>query len=150
EAVTLTAFVGACELQLPVRPPRSRDEALRPFRPANAFAARGEMVLQTALTHDGKPPTKMLEWDVGAEGLKIRSTPFDAVGTIRAAEVLSIQDSDPTSASLEYRREVEDAPRNIKIGSSLRLQVTKETFLLAGTIVASESAKEIFRREWNE
>jgi uncharacterized protein len=151
EAVTLTVYTGQSELELPVRPPRPEDANLAPFGEQAYFAARGEFRSPSVPVTSSTPPSKRFEWDVSRRTLTIHSCPPDAVETAEAIETTEIQDDDPTSARLEYRRNArfKRDDWDVTIEALIRLRLTREDFMLEGEIRAVEAGKEVFVRKWD-
>ncbi|ATU95323.1 CocE/NonD family hydrolase [Phyllobacterium zundukense] len=156
EPVTLTVYAGRSELELPVRPPRAEDGNLKPFGPAFVPApTSGRTVLQEA-----PAPTRVSEWDAATSKLTIRTAwdggqyRIEAIGTevgSITSEVVEILDQDPTSANVQtqYIETLKRGDWNVRVESSLRMSLTKDSFLLVGQLRALDHDAEIFTRTWN-
>jgi hypothetical protein len=156
EAVILTIYTGESTLELPVRPPRPQDEQLHPFGAAFVPKDSGSTPIETE--RRWRDDTTQ-EWDISKQQLTVRASgagaiKLNATGTeLRSSvsDVSVIRDDDPQSAKLEskwsagYRRPDWD----VNLKSELRISLTKDNFLLFGSIRAYEGEEEVFSRSWD-
>ncbi|MGX7877116.1 CocE/NonD family hydrolase [Mesorhizobium sp. ORM6] len=165
EPVTLTVYTGRSELELPVRPPRAEDADLNSFGPAFVpQPTSGRTSLEEA-----PAPTRIHEWDVGANKLTTRTVMdvrrmtlatkaakryrIDATGTeisVASSEVTEILDHDPTSAKIEtqYVETMKRDDWDVRVENRMHFSMTKENFLLVGQIKAFDDDKEVFNKTW--
>jgi putative CocE/NonD family hydrolase len=152
EAVTLTVVAGASYLELPVRRPRDTDVQLPPFAEA-----------------EGSEPLPLVRLADGAQHVR-RS--FDSVSgrtelaTERAhgyrlpdgleyygdvANAFSIVGDDPLSARAhtEYEIAVGRAAWRTRIHARTELTCDAATFVVRGSLVASEDDETVFTRDWS-
>jgi putative CocE/NonD family hydrolase len=156
ETATLTLDLGATELVLPVRPPRTEDAALRAFDPAEAAeevpvihhpVAQGHprRVVRDLLS--GKITVDFPRWTYDHEmpdiGIRQRST-----GHAR----YDITEGDPLSAeaTTAYRVEQIRADGVFVHESSGRLTCDTTHFHIGAEVVILENGQEIHRRSWQE
>jgi putative CocE/NonD family hydrolase len=155
EPVTLTLYAGKSELELPVRPPRSADAALRPFGAAFVPDSSGSTVIEGSVEEP-----KVFEWNVATKALteinkRARQRKrLNATGTellYSGRQVLAIRDDDPTSATLdsEYTTGFKRDDWDVRMDTALRMRLTKSEFLLVGEIKAYERYKEVFSKVWD-
>jgi putative CocE/NonD family hydrolase len=154
EAAQLTVYTEGSEIELPVRPACSTDAELKPFGPRFVPETSGRTTII-----DGRPESKIYEWDVASEKLTIRSSGdsgrsrLNATGTEMSAawnEVTEILEHDPTSAKIEFRMK-EAFSRDdwdVRVEATLRLSLTKDDFHVAGDIQAFDHDKEVFAKNW--
>jgi hypothetical protein len=127
ETATVTIFGGT--LELPVRPFRAADDALRPLPgPETAAPERPTMI------RGGVERIDRLGLEVATEG---RSR-------------YHVDDDDPLSAAAEMRR-ADTVARDgwqIRIETRIKLSCTRDQFVLEAELRASEDATEVCQREW--
>jgi hypothetical protein len=153
ESVTLTVLGG--ELALPVRPPRTEDEALPdfgepeqapPLEVEHVAAAPGGRSIRRDLATGLVEQT--FDWDVGGT---VRLVPIDLVSDDASHVVYSITEGDPLSASVRFR-----ARTGMGRGEwSTRAEVTStmtadaEAFNVTSALDAYEGATRVFARTWS-
>jgi uncharacterized protein len=127
ETATVTIFGGT--LELPVRPFRAADDALRPLPgPETAAPERPTMI------RGGVERIDRIGLEVATEG---RSR-------------YHVDDDDPLSAVAEMRR-ADTVARDgwqIRIETRIKLSCTRDQFVLEAELRASEDATEVCQREW--
>jgi hypothetical protein len=158
EAATVTVLAGRSVLDLPVRPPRAEDAALRPFAPpergpGGARAGRRRPALVRLLTRD--PRTSETECTVETDG-----DGGTADGRIEAIDLdvgfgmqkcLRIAEHDPTSAraAMHLRTTLRRGAWSVRIETSTELTATAGAFRLVGSLRALEGERAVFRRDWD-
>lgn len=160
EPVTLSVFPGASSLELPVRPPRSEDEALTPFAESECAPSPGQTKLhpvecQRTIQRDLE--TRETLYTIFGDGGDFTGT---ALARIHAIDLdightvlkrFWINEDDPLSARAEnvqntvLRRE----DWLIKIETRTQLSATNEAFHLQAELEAFEGDACIFSRTWD-
>jgi uncharacterized protein len=153
EPVTLTVTAGASSLDLPVRPPRSEDEALRPFGPAESAPK-----LKTSLARPGGRKIEIqkdvLTGRVTVERFQddglIRVEDFDWEYGASAHRTYSILPDDPLSAEarIRWQKEFGRGDFRIRIEACTHMRTERDQFLLDGWLDAYEGGAQVFSREW--
>ena len=154
EPVTLTLTTGKSVLNLPVRPPSSKDRTVR-FKPpesAPAFA-------RTALTPGGRNRT--ITTDLGKRETVVEVTDtsgrnrydaIDLVAEARSKERYSVIEDEPLSAIAEvsWTWEFERGDWRLRTESWTRVTCTKRDFLVRAKLEAYEGGTKVFGREFEE
>jgi uncharacterized protein len=154
EAVTLTVHTRDSVIELPVRSPREDDSHLKALGTGFAPESSGATVVIPQ-----RDRTKTFSWDVAARTLTIDTHyPYErhrlnANGTELSEsrrEVSVIRDDDPTTAALEYRQTkgLYRPGWDIRVDTTLRMALMKDTFLLDGEVCVFEDGKEFWSRRW--
>ncbi len=160
--VTLSVQCSASRLELPVRAPHQLDEALAPFKPAEAAPASSQ---QSALTP--QEFTRSYERDLTTHDTVYRL--FSAGGDLETGAVMhidainmdlghtverrfSIGESDPLSARAEIteRLMMRRGEWVIRIRVKTELTADASRFRLRAKLSAREGDEEVFVREWDE
>jgi len=161
EPVELTVFAGAGWLELPVRPPRAEDAALRDLGPPEAAPGpalaqvrastfqrdaetdpqTGEIVTTTRLDLD----------DLGRPGM----WRFEAIDLELGHGFLErsrIRPSDPLSVDLEIASAscVARGTWSVSIATRTRVTATREHFRVETELRAREGDRQVFARQWDE
>ena len=161
EPVELTVFAGAGWLELPVRPPRAEDAALRDLglpeaapgpavaqvragtfqRDAQTDPETGEVVTTTRLDLD----------DLGRPGIW-RFEAIDLELGHGFVERSRIHPSDPLSVELEITSAscVARGTWSVSIDTRTRVTATREAFRVEAELRAREGDREVFARRWDE
>ena len=161
EPVELTVFAGSGWLELPVRPPREEDAALRPFGPPEAAPGpamtalrpgrferevaadpkSGELVtsLRVDLDDEGRPGT----WRFDEIDLEL------GYGFL---EELRLRPGDPLSTSLqiEARSVMARGDWSVAIDARTRVTGTLHELRVEAELEAREGDALVFSRRWNE
>jgi uncharacterized protein len=161
EPVTLSVFAGSGWLELPVRPPRAEDAALRAFEPPEAAPrpavvdlepgwarrrverdpASREVAITTELDLDeqGGPPLSRVE-------------AIDLVTGYGITRRVRIREDDPLAASIEldHASVLQRDPWRVRIETHHRITATRERFRVEASLRALEGDKEVFSRIWDE
>jgi uncharacterized protein len=154
EPVTLTITAGASTLELPVRPPRSEDDGLRPFEPAeNAQALRRSLVRPGATRVEVRKDlcTGRVEAERYQDDGLICIEDFDWRYASSARRLYSIDPGDPLSAEahVHWRKEYVRDGFHVHIDARTQMRVTKVEFLIEGQLDAFEKDERVFSRHWN-
>ncbi len=157
----LTLFTGASRLELPVRPPRPEDDALRPFPEPEAAPAAEYTVVRAF------PPERRVEHDP-ASGETVVTARFgeDGSGTLARARLdaidleggdaltlrYRIRDDDPLSAhaSIAQKTELQRGEWRLRIETLVELESSETAFRLRARLEAFEGEKRAFARSWDE
>lgn len=156
EAATLTIRAGESHLTLPVRPPRSGDDALRPFDPPESAAKTPHVygdvpgAARRTVTHDllsGRMTVDFPRWTGVTE--------MPDIGHIHRSECLSryeITDGDPLSAACltRFHIAIERAGTTCEHFSEGRLTCDATHFRVQMDLTIRENGAVIFTRRWNE
>lgn len=153
---TLTLRTGESSLDLPVRPPRPEDAALRPFDPPESAPQTPHVWKQAETDHPRRVTRDLLtgrmvvdfpRWTYACEMTDIGVTATSA-GFARYV----ITDGDPLSAVLETAYDVSLVRPDATCGhrSSGRLSCDATHFTLETSLSVTENGVEIFRRDWTE
>jgi putative CocE/NonD family hydrolase len=160
-AVTLGVITGVSSLELPVRPPRAEDAALREFAPPEA-APRPEVLdlepggVDRQVTRDPETGAVVRRVRVdldetGRPGIS-RVAPIDLDVGYGIAEELSILDGDPLSAEARIRH-VSVARRgdwSVQVETRTRVSASADALRVEAELSASEGGAEVFARSWDE
>jgi putative CocE/NonD family hydrolase len=156
ELATLTVSCGGSWLDLPVRPPRPEDSALRAFDPP-------EQAPQSPVTHHDAP--KSHPRTVTRDLLSGRMTvdfprwtyrmEMPEIGQVQSSTAFAryeIIDGDPLSATLttEYQVEMKRGHGTCSHRSTGRLTCDATHFTIAMTMEVGEDGTVIFSRRWDE
>lgn len=162
DLATLTLDLGQCRMDLPLRPPRAQDGALRPFGPAECAPAepgrrRGAEPPPDApvpgrrrVTHDllsGQMVVDFPRWTYVA--------PMPDIGTTTRGTALCrhiITDGDPLSARCEtaYSVEIQRADGTFGHESRGSLSCDATHFIVDMHLTVTENGKAVFQRAWHE
>jgi hypothetical protein len=159
ELATLTVHSGDSALDLPVRPPRAEDAALRPFDPPEAAASDpqpdlppdpADPVVRRSVHHDllsGEMVVDFPRWTY--------ATAMPAIGQTHRGFGLAryrITDGDPLSARCETRYSVRIERPDAVIGHDSEGTLTCDAthFTVTMRLRITENGAEVFARDWNE
>jgi putative CocE/NonD family hydrolase len=160
EPATVTVVTGRSALDLPVRPPRAEDAALRPFGPpergpGGARAGLRRSPLVRLVAHD--PLTSETECTVetdgdgvgGAAESRIEAIDLDVGFGMRKR--LRIAEHDPTSArsAIRLQTTLRRGAWSVRIETTTELSATADAFRLIGSLRAFEGEQAVFRRDWD-
>jgi len=154
ERVAITLFSGASSVLLPVRPPKSSDDALPPLPPVQSAAPEKRTVLRVGRTE------RHIERDVATgetvhrlvdDGGDVR---IDAIGLEVGSVKLSeyrITDDDPLSAVAEARwtQKVGRGDWRTRTETYTRMSSTRDAFLIHATLDAYEGDKRVLSQNWD-
>jgi putative CocE/NonD family hydrolase len=157
QPVTLTVFAGACDLELPVRPPRPEDAALPDLPPAEQSRVHPRTVLREA-----DPTVMRVERDVANDLVTFVHVEDD--GRVRidrdgwefgeiTTRRISVRPSDPTSAriALESVRECgREGGNQVRIEVSQVMTCDEHNFHVEAKLDAQEDGQPVLSRSWNE
>ena len=159
ELATLTVQLGDSALELPVRPPRSEDAALRVFDPAEG----AESDLQHDLPIDPALPVirRTVQRDLLSGEMVVDfprwtyATEMPAIGQTHRGTGLAryrITDGDPLSARCEtrYTVQIERADGVFTHESEGSLTCDAKDFIVKMSLRISENGVRIFARDWDE
>lgn len=153
EAVTLTVRTGGCRLDLPVRPPREEDRALKPFEPPELAGPLIETVHQEAtsrwwieqdqgtgeLIHkresdDGERRLDEIEWTIGGA----------------ARRSYAVHPDDPLTARAHFETEQRFSRDSLALFATthVNMTVTLSTFEIEAGLEAFENGRSIHRKSW--
>ena len=154
EPVTLTITAGASTLELPVRPPRSEDDGLRPFEPAeNAPALRRSLVRPGATRIEIRKDlrTGLVEAERYQDDGLICIEDFDWQYASSARRLYTIDPGNPLSpeAHIHWRKEYVRDGFHVHIDARTQMRVTKGEFVIEGQLDAFEQEERVFSRHWN-
>jgi hypothetical protein len=159
ELATLTIHCGDSALDLPVRPPRAEDAALRPFGPPEAAANDpetdltpdpAEPMIRRSVRHDlltGEMVVDFPRWTYATAMPAIDQT-HRGTGLAR----YRIIDGEPLSAACETRYSVRIHRPDAVIGhdSEGRLTCDATHFIVTMRLRITENGAEVFARDWTE
>ena len=160
-AATVAIETGSSRLELPVRPPREEDAALRPFEPPEAAPPLAATDLHPggySRSVERDPGTgeivQVAELDVDERGEPSLSV-IDAIDLTvghRIVEEFRIRDDDPSSARAEIRHEsvLARGPWRIRIETRSVLSSAPDRYRLRTELAAREGEGVVFAREWDE
>lgn len=151
EPVQLTVFAGSSSLSLPVRPPRTADEKLKPFGPPFVPPLPVRPVRSN-------PGIHRVEWDAVTRKQVIRHEVGDGTELLTAVntEILGksaarceIADDD-TSGSIEtqYTFGWQRDRWRPRVVASSKITTSKTDFLLWGEMTAYDGDEKVFTRTW--
>jgi len=160
EPVTLTLFTGSSTLNLPTRPLRPGDDALRPFE----LPQHGPLEEHTML-HPA-PCTRTIERDLmtdetiytvhgdggeigGASLARLEAIDLEIGYTILRR--YRIGETDPLSARVEISQKtvLRRGTWMIRIETRSRMSATREAFLLSTDLVACEGDDQVLSKNWD-
>ncbi len=161
ESVTLTVYAGRSTLDLPVRPPRTTDAALRDFEPPE----EGPSSEQQKILHS--PFRRKIERDLatnetvyllesdGGELGGAALTHIEAIGLdlgFRIAKRFSINETDPLSARAEVRQSTSLRRGDWSIDIDLETKLTADAaaFRFEARLVAREGIETVLDQNWDE
>jgi uncharacterized protein len=159
ELATLTVRLGASTLELPVRPARPEDAALRPFDPPEAAAADPEHslppdpanpVIRRSVHRDllsGEMVVDFPRWTYASHMPAIDQT-HRGTGLAR----YRITDGDPLSATCETRYTVQITRPDGVFGHESEGSLTCDAthFRVQMRLKVTENGAEVFARDWDE
>jgi len=161
EPVELTLYTGASSLDLPVRPPRPEDNALRPFEapergpePAHTALemARYQRMVELDLTTDETVYTTFGDGgDFGGAALA-RIEDIDLTIGYTARKTFRINEREPLSARAEIEQKTVFRRGDWNVRLEARTAVTSEAerFRVTATLDAWEGGERVFHEEWDE
>ena len=160
EPVTLTLHTGVSTLDLPVRPPREEDQALRAFgepeqAPAVPLTILKDAKVKRSVEHDVLSGETLIttSFDGGyhGPGRVWRIDPIDLELGHALHRRYWIRDGDPTSARTDCR-EVYEMGRGdwrVRIETRLEMSCTKQHFIYEAEVKAYEGDKLVSSRSWD-
>ncbi len=157
---TLSVYTGSSTLDLPERPPRADDEALRPFDAPETAPALETATLRPAQftrTTERDLPTRTTTARVVSEGDAFDGavTHLDAIDLdvgYRIEQSFRVTDGAPCSAETEIRQQslLRRGDWTVRLELSTRLTCTADTFRLEAELTAREGEEIVQTREWDE
>jgi len=160
EAVELTVHTDSSRLELPVRPPRPEDEALRAFEPPAMSApdcacdldSSGVVRRLRGRSESGANVIRVLH-DMDEAGRPVL-THFGSIDLTQGhgmVETYSIHPDDPLSAraELEHRTESRRGDWRARVESAVRLTAERGEFRLRARLEAWEGDERVFSRSWD-
>ncbi|MEQ8507536.1 MAG: CocE/NonD family hydrolase [Rhodospirillaceae bacterium] len=158
-AVIIDVRTGTSTLNLPVRPPRSEDEDLKPFKAPEAAPGTSHKKLRAL------PMQRGLEIDLTSNEMvyTLRSDggEFDGASLAHIAEInldigytllkrYRIVETDPLSAVAEFEQSavLRREGWNIKVLCKTRLTSTADAFEFTGSVESFEEGTAFVRRDW--
>lgn len=160
EAAVLRLSLANCALELPERPPRAEDAALRGFA-----APEGGPTVESEDLHPGgmqhvveRDPanleivsTTWIDVDESGQPALTRIPDIDLDVGHGIVERFRIRDDDPLSAVAEIEHETVRRRRDweIRIATCMRLRATRDSFHLEAAIDAFENGTRVFTRRWD-
>ena len=160
EPVTLTLYTLGSTLELPVRPPRSQDAALRPFAPpeqgpllahTTLLQARSKRTIERDLQNDAVVYTVFTDGGDFEGAALARVEPIDLdVGSMMLRR-FRIAERDPLSAEGEIvqRTLFRRGAWSVRVHSRVVQTATADEFVLRATLEAFEGERRTFSREWD-
>jgi putative CocE/NonD family hydrolase len=160
EAAVLTLLCGASSLELPVRPPREADAALRAFQPPEQGPVEEPTALRPLqfVRELGRDLTSnetiyRLHSDAGELG-GASLVRIDAIGLEigkRFEKQYRIGESDPLSARMEvhYTTSFRRDDWAVSVDVRTALSATRDAFQLKSSLEAHEGETRIFSRRWD-
>lgn len=161
EPVTLLVCTGASHLELPVRPPRPEDTALRPFPPPEA-GPRPEVVdldpgsFAHEILHDRATGevVRRVRRDVDEAGrlAVARVTPIDLEVGYGITEELRVRDDDPLAAEarIEHASLARRGAWEVRVETLHRVRSSRDFLRVEAEVQAFEGEEKIFERRWDE
>lgn len=167
ELATLTLDLGQSRLDLPVRPPRPEDAALRPFDPAECVSATfGQAPMPQSETAASQPESiqgerRRITHDL-LTGEMIVDFPrwtyvaaMPEIGTTARSKAVAryrITDGDPLSARCEtdYWIEIERSDGRFGHHSRGSLSCDAADFIVEMHLTVTENGVPVFERDWHE
>jgi len=160
EPVTLTLFAGAGWLELPVRPPRPEDAALRAFPEPEAAPAPAVVDLDSHRVErrvERNPETGevviVTEHDlVDGRPSMSRIPAIDLQVGYGVRERMRIRDDDPLAAlaETEHVSVLGRGDWSVRVETRQRITASAESFRLEAELRACEGEREVFARRWDE
>lgn len=157
---TLTVYAGTSTLDLPVRPPRPADEALRPFDAPEAAPALTTATLRPAQftrTTERDLPSRTTTARVVSEGDAFDGavTRLDAIDLdvgYRIEQAFRVADGAPCSAEAEIEQSglLRRGDWAVHLHLRTHLTCTEDTFRMRATLTAKEGEETVRTREWDE
>ena len=153
---TLTLQCGTTRLDLPVRPPRAADDALRAFDPPESAAPEPATTVSTPPTHPRRITRDLLSGRMTVDFPRwtYAMTFEDTATTVTSAGHCShaVTLGDPLSAELttEYRVTLARPDGTYGHHSTSRLTGDATHFRLEAALAVTENGVELFRRAWDE
>ncbi|HEY5597683.1 MAG TPA: CocE/NonD family hydrolase [Kiloniellales bacterium] len=159
EISIITVRCGVSTLELPVRPPRQEDAALRPFEePESAPTTEHKKLRQL-------PLRRVVEFDLtnseatytvhsdGGEFDGASLARIETIGMDLGYSLLRrhrISDTDPLSAQTEFEQRaiMRRADWSVRIESRTRLTATRDTFQFSADVEAFEGDDTFAKRKW--
>jgi len=170
EPVTLSVVAGRSTLELPVRTARDSQPMVefgKAFVPKSTGTARSqEFEKPESLTEDDKSlhsilfyGNKIFEWDVEKARLRITSgqetDPYRIMATDTKvfgqwSEVTEIDDNDPSSVILSFRRQsgLSRSGWDVRVSCQINFSLTQEDFLLSAEVKTYEKNEPFFSKTW--
>jgi hypothetical protein len=158
QPVTLSVRAAAKVLELPERPPRAEDAALRPFDAPEGASRAGAAHSEpgTYTQHFERGPNGAIVWtswiDSDSDG-KLALTRYPEIDLEVGhgiVEKFSIVEGDPLSACTEvvHRTLCRRGKWSARVETRTRLVSNERDFELSSTVEAFEGARRIFARKW--
>jgi predicted acyl esterase len=158
---TLEVHTAGCRLELPVRPPRREDAALRDFLPPEAAPHSGWKPLTQGTfrrSSDRDPATGELVssmrsgWDADGRVAIGRCDPIDMEGGDGTAIRTRIHASDPlrARAAMAQRTELRRDGWSAAVETEVEISCTQDAFRVEARLAAEEAGRSVFERRWDE
>lgn len=156
EQATLTLDTGHTRLDLPVRPPRPEDDALRPFDPPEAAPQTPAIAHPVTPAHPRRVIRDLL---TGRITVDFPRWTFDQtledIGIRQASEGYAryeVVEGDPLSASMDTSYRVTQIRPDATLGHESRSRMTCDAthFHVLAELRITEDGHEIFRHEWSQ
>jgi uncharacterized protein len=147
EPVTLTLFAGGgTRLELPVRPPRDEDAALRPFARAPEQTGSNGVSSRT-VSHDRRSGLRRIVLDRLRDHRRVRADGLEVDGAQK--DVFTVTEGDPLSAAVacERRLQMRRGHWAIRVETRSTMTADREAFRLVNLVEAYENGERIFSRE---
>ncbi len=154
EAALITLYTGASTLELPVRPPRKEDAALRDFPPPQGATPLAETMLRDGSTK------RLIERNLATDETEF--TRHEDTGTYRIDAIdltidqiktgtYHIKTDDPLSADITIRWTQKLARGNwrVRTETQTRFRATREEFLIDATLDAYEGDRRVYSQIWD-
>ena len=157
---TVTVFTGRSHLELPVRPPRAEDAALRPFEPPEQGPGGGHVDLhphpfQRVVAHDlaSYETEYVLHTDAGELGgaslARIEAIDLDLGFSMLKRFRIAQFDPGAARAMVRLATTLARGDWSVRVETATELSVDPEAFRLAASLEAFEGGRTVFRREWD-
>jgi putative CocE/NonD family hydrolase len=147
EPVTLTVFAGGgTRLELPVRPARDEDAALRPFAPAPEQTGSNGVSSRT-VSHDRRSGLRRIVLDRLRDHRRVRADGLEVDGAQK--DVFTVTEGDPLSAAVECERRLQmrRGRWTIRVETRSTMTADREAFRLVNLVEAYENGERVFSRE---
>jgi putative CocE/NonD family hydrolase len=156
---TITIFAGESFIDLPVRPPDSRDAELRPFEPPQCAPSEASQlrpaplkrIVERDITANETVYTILSESGEHGLGAVVRLEAINLNVSETMVKRFHIREDDPLSAraEVEQKTSFERGEWKIRVETRCRLSSTQDNFLLQGELTAYEGTEQVFARNWD-